>query len=94
MAREGLWPILTVPDLIFGNLALLFNVETAHKEVPFALVASGRGDANLGGRWRWHTLHTCNTNMVLANLLHIDVGDIGCNVAVVVEWSLDLIEQL
>jgi hypothetical protein len=79
-------------DLVLGNPAFLLDVETAHKEVPFTLVASWCGNADLGRRWWRHAFHTCNTNLVLANLLHLDVGDVGCDVAVVVEWSLNLIQ--
>lgn len=81
-----------MPDLIFSNFALFLDVEAAHKEVPFTLVASWCGNTDLSRRWRRQAFDTCNTNLVLANFLHLDVGDVGCDVAVVVEWALNLIQ--
>jgi hypothetical protein len=83
-----------VPDLVFGDFTLLFDVEATHEEVPLALIAGRSGDANFGGRWGWHTLDTCDSYHVFTYLLHLDIGDVRRYITVVVQRSLNLIQQL
>jgi len=83
--------VLTVADLVFGNLALLLDIETANKHMPLALPSSWSSDTYLSRRWRRKTLDSCDTHNILAYLLHLDVRDIGRNITVIVQWSLDLV---
>ena len=84
----------TVADLVFSDFALFFDVETADVEVPFALEAGGSCDADFGGWWWWESFNACYADMVFTDLFHSDVGDVGGDIAVVVEWSLDLVQKL
>ena len=84
----------TVSNLIFGNLALLLYIETTHKHMPLALPAGWGSDTNLSRRWWGKAFHPRNTYYVLAYLLHLDIRDISCDITVVVQWSLYLIQQL
>lgn len=62
--------------------------------MPFALPACWGGDADLrGGRGR-EALHACDADDVFGDLLHADVGEVGGDVAVVVEGALDFVEEL
>ena len=81
----------TVTDLVFGDFALLFDVEAADVEVPFALEAGGRGDADFCGWGWWEAFDACYAHDVFADLFHADVGDVGGDVAIVVERALDLV---
>ena len=76
--------MLTVADLVFGDLALLLDIETAYKHMPLALPASWSGNTYLGRRWRGKTLDSRDTHEILSHLLHLDIGDIGRDVAIVV----------
>lgn len=83
---------LTIADLIFGNLALLLDVETADEEMPFALKSGGSSDADLcGGRWR-QALYACDSHKFFARLFHLDTSKICRHIAVVVQRALDFIK--
>lgn len=83
---------LTVSDLIFCDSAFLFNVQPAHEEVPLALVASWSGDANLSCWWRREALHASDSHLIFTDLLHLNTLKICGHIAIVVQWSLNLIE--
>jgi hypothetical protein len=84
MSLQKVELILTVPNLFFGNLALLFNVKSAHEEMPLALETSRSRDTDLGGWWRRQTFHPCYSHLIFPNLLHLDIGDICGYITVVV----------
>ena len=83
---------LTISDLIFCNLAFLLNIESTDEEVPFALPSSGSRDAHLSGRWRRITLDAGDSNKFFPYLLHHDAANVSSDVAVVVQWSLNLVK--
>ena len=76
--------MLTVANLVFGDLALLLDIKTAYKHMPLALPAGGSGNTYLGRRWRGKTLDSRDTHEIFTHLLHLDIGDIGRDVTVVV----------
>lgn len=86
--------LLTVSNLVFGNFTLFFYVQAAHEEVPFALETSWGGDADFRGWWWGQSFYAGNPHSLFFNLFHLDVRDVGCDVAIVVERTLDFVEQL
>lgn len=85
---------ITISDLILCHFTLFGNVQTGHVHVPFALPACRGGNADFRGWRRGETLHACYADDVFGDLVHADVGEVCGDIAVVVEGTLDFVEEL
>lgn len=73
---------------------LLLNVEPTEEVVEFGLVASLAGDAEFRGGRRQSSLDARHADLILSNLLQSNILKLGRNITVIVERSLNLIDQL
>lgn len=74
----------TMSDLVLGDFAFFLDIQPAHVHVPFALPACRCSNTDLGRGWRRQPFNSTDTYNVLAHLLHLDVGNVSCNIAIVV----------
>jgi hypothetical protein len=86
--------MLTVADLVFCNLALLFDIETADVKMPLALESCWCRNTNLRCGWWGQPLDTSHANVVFPYLFHLEIADVCSHIAIVIERALDFIQQL